>query len=150
MTPTVLYWDSNCFLAWLQEEPHGFESCEDVLKSAEHGRCRIITSTLTISEVLNIRGSKPIHRVDRDRVVNFFKREYIFTSPLTQRIAEHSRDLVWDFGIHPKDAVHVATALAARVPILNTFDKKLIAKSGKIGDYSMQIERPSADQYNLL
>ena len=110
MTPRVLYWDSNCFLAWLQGEPAGYESCQDVLKLAERGECRIITSTLTISEVLHLRGSKPIDRVDRNRVVNFFKRSYISTSPLTRIIAEKSCEHAWDYGILPKDPVHVATA----------------------------------------
>ena len=149
MTPRELYWDSNCFLAWLQEEPAGFESCEQVLESAERGECRIVTSTLTIAEVLNRRGSKPIDRADRNRVVDFFRRSYIATSPLTRVIAENSREIVWDYGIHPRDAVHVATALYLKVDILHTFDKKLIAKSGKINGHSILIEEPSSNQFYL-
>ena len=69
---------------------------------------------------------------------------------LTRRIAERSRDIFWDHGIDPKDAVHVASALAAKVGIFSTFDKKLIGKSGSIDGSTMIIEKSSVDQGDLL
>lgn len=40
---------------------------------------------------------------------------------------------VWEDDIKPKDAIHVATALALGANALETFDQGLIGKSGKVG-----------------
>lgn len=53
------YWDSCCFLAWLQEEdPVRARGCGQVISEAEAGKLRIVTSSLTLAEVLWIRGSR--------------------------------------------------------------------------------------------
>ena len=91
----------------------------------------------------------PIPADKRQQVVNFFKRSYIIPLSITRRIAEASRELVWDHGIEPKDALHVATALKAKVDILNTFDQSLIGKSLKVGDPKLLIEIPSVAQGDL-
>ena len=62
---------------------------------------------------------------------------------LTRRIAEVARDLAWDHGIHPRDSVHVASAIAAKITVLNTFDKKLI------GNPAITIEEPTIKEPEL-
>ena len=62
---------------------------------------------------------------------------------ITRRISESARTFVWDYGVAPKDALHVATAIDAGVPLMNTFDKKLRSKSGKIGNPALLIEIPN-------
>jgi hypothetical protein len=57
-------------------------------------------------------------------------------------VGEYARELIWEHGFHPKDSIHVATAVLSRVPHLDTFDKKLIAKSGLIGDPPLVIGHP--------
>jgi hypothetical protein len=51
-----LYWDSDTFLAWFQQEPGKVELCEGTLERAENGEVVIFTSALTIAEVLWLRG----------------------------------------------------------------------------------------------
>lgn len=41
-------------------------------------------------------------------------------------LAERARDVVWNYGVKPKDAIHVATALDAQVDQLDTFDEGLL------------------------
>ena len=53
------YWDSNAFLGWLAEEPDKIDYCRPVIKAAESGKVRILTSALTIPEVLWIKGRDP-------------------------------------------------------------------------------------------
>ena len=50
------YWDSNAFLGWLAEEPDKIDYCRPVIEAAEAGSVRILTSALTIAEVLWIKG----------------------------------------------------------------------------------------------
>ncbi len=68
---------------------------------------------------------------------------------LTRRLAEDARDLAWDHGVDPKDSVHVASALAAKVAVLNTFDNPLIGKSGLIGTPPLVIEEPAVEAPEL-
>lgn len=149
MTLERRYWDSDCFLGWLQAEDGKIEPCRQVLNLAAKGETEIVTSALTIAEVLHLRGRQPVPADKRQQVIDFFKRSYIVTMSITRRIAEDSRDLVWDHGIEPKDALHVATAISAKVDVFNTFDQPLIGKSLKIGDPKLLIEIPNVTQRDL-
>ena len=149
MTLERRYWDSDCFLGWLQAEAGKVEPCRQVLDIAARGELEIITSALTIAEVLHLRGHQPISADKRQQVIEFFKRSYIIPMSITRRIAEASRDLVWDHGIDPKDALHVATALKAKADVFNTFDRPLIGKSLRVGDPKLLIEIPKVAQGDL-
>ncbi len=143
------YWDSDCFLAWLNEEPGKVDLCEAVLEEAAEGKIIIATSALTIAEVLKLRGEKKIPVEMEQEVIKFFKAEYIAIRNVTRLIAEQARALVWHNGIDPKDAIHVATALDARLPLFNTFDKNLLAKNGQVGSPPLRIEQPMVDEPKL-
>jgi predicted nucleic acid-binding protein len=143
------YWDSDCFLAWLQSEAGKADACREVLEAADEGKILLITSALTLAEVLYLRGGRPIPKARKDIVVNFFKNEYIAVRNVTRHIAELARELVWDHGIRPKDAVHVATAQEARLSLMNTFDRNLLKKSPVPGNPPLVIAKPSVREPNL-
>lgn len=149
MTIDRRYWDSDCFLGWLQAEDGKIEPCRQVLNLAGRDDVEIITSALTIAEVLNLPGHEPISSDKRQQVIDFFKRSYIITMSITRRTAEKSRELVWDHGIKPKDALHVTTALLAKVDVFNTFDQSLIGKSLTVGNPPLLIEIPKVKQGDL-
>ena len=136
------YWDSDCFLGWLLAEPDKMDPCQEVLAAAEDGKLLIVTSALTIAEVLALRGRLRIAPADRIRVDSFFRNDYVVIRNITRRISEAARELVWDHGVKPKDALHVATALDAGLQLLNTFDRDLIKKSGRIGMPALAISKP--------
>lgn len=144
------YWDSDCFLGWLQEEPEKTALCGEVLNLCEQGKLKIATSTLAIAEVLMLRPKDALPKERRAKVESLFAKKYIHTIALTRRIAESARNLVWDHGVDPKDAIHVASALFAKVDVLNTFDAKLIKLSGAIGNPSLVIEEPATDVPELI
>jgi predicted nucleic acid-binding protein len=127
------YWDSVAFLAYFLAEKGRVDSCEAVLEEAEKGKILIVTSALTLSEVLALRGAKRLvpRPKMKARVIDFFKNEYIAVQNVTREVAELSRDLVWDHGIKPKDAIHVASAIAAGVTVFETYDRPLITKGNK-------------------
>ena len=78
----------------------------------------------------------------REQISSFFKQPYISVQNVTRRISETAREIFWEFGVMPKDAIHVATALTYRIPVLNTFDGVLLGSNGKIGDPPLRIEKP--------
>jgi len=102
----------------------------------------IVVSSLALAEVLMLRGRPSIPKARSERVREFFEHEFVVVSQLDRVTAELAQDLVWDHGINPKDAVHVAAAIRAKVPYLDTFDSGLIAKSGLIGNPPLRIGPP--------
>jgi len=140
----IRYWDSAAFLAYFKEEPGRVDRCAAILEDAENGKILIVTCALTLAEVLALRGQPriPPDPVLKQKVTDFFKNEYISVQNVTRQVAELARDLVWDHDIAPKDAVHVAAALAVEAPILETFDQPLIGKSGKVGTLPLIIREP--------
>lgn len=135
------YWDANVCLAYLNEEP-GSDGCQIVLDDAENGKIEIVISALTIAEVLNFRGKSAIPKSESEAIRQFFRNSFFLTVDLDRYIAELAQDVVWDFGIKPRDAIHVATALACEVPILDTFDKGLLNNNGRIGDPPLIVCKP--------
>lgn len=129
---TAVYWDSCAFLKHLLQEPE-HELCDGTILQAEDGKLIIVTSTLTIAEVLNIRGCQKIPKANRQMVERLFSEDCIEVRNVTRKTATLARELVWEKNIKPKDAIHVATALEMGMQVMNTFDDDLIKHSRKVG-----------------
>lgn len=142
MPVELIYWDSVTFLAHFRQEAGRVEKCAGTIERAEAGDVCIFTSTLTIAECLWLRGNPRIPKHRADIVRRFFQRSYIRLRNVTRKTSELAQDLVWDHGIHPKDAVHVATAIEGLVPIMETFDGGLLDKSGLVGNPPVLIREP--------
>lgn len=137
-----IYWDSDAFLGYFNNEPDKQSKCEGVLQAADEGAVVIVTSALTLTEVLYVKGKSKMDVSKRDLVDQFFKSDYISVHNVTRPIANMARDLVWDHNVRPKDAIHVATATINKVEELNTFDEKLLGLDGKTGKPILRICKP--------
>ena len=144
MTVEIIYWDSDCFLGHFQAEAGKAEKCDGVLQRAERGEVLIVTSTLTLAEVLWMRGGPRLSREKAELVQKFFRRSYIRVYNVSRKLAEAAQVLVWDNSIKPKDAIHVATAIHLRAEALETFDIDLIGKSGTVGKPLLLIREPQS------
>ena len=144
MTVAKIYWDSDCFLAYFQAELGKVEKCEGILEKAERGDVLIVTSTLTIAEVLWMRGAPRLTKDKATTVQKFFRKSYIRVVNVDRKIAESAQFHVWDNDVRPKDAIHVATAISYGCEALETFDVGLIGKSGKVGSPLLLIREPQA------
>lgn len=143
MTVELIYWDSDAFLGWLQEEPGKAELCAGTLERAKAGEVAIITSALTVAEVLWLRNHPRIPKEKAETLRKFFRHSYIKVQNVTRSISESAQDLVWDHGVKPKDAIHVATALKInRISALETFDDDLLKLTNTIGTPPLQIRKP--------
>lgn len=137
------YWDSNAFLAWLQNEPNREAACRDTLDAAQRGDFLIVTSALTLAEVLWMRGAPKLTEQKAAILNKFFRRSCMRVVNLDRRIAQRAQRLVWESGIKPKDSVHVATALQFECPILETFDEPLIKKGQNFDDIIVREPQPA-------
>lgn len=122
------YWDSATFLGWLSEEPDKIPEIKPVLDAAEAGNVMLVTSALTIPEVLWLKGHAKLPLEQARKVEAFFKHGWIVVRELDRFIAEEARALVWQKNVKPKDAIHLATALHQDVQLdqFDTFDDGLI------------------------
>lgn len=139
------YWDSVTFLGWLSDEADKVPLCRPVLEAAEGGSVVIVTSALTIAEVLWPKGHEKISAHHAKKIESFFRHSWIIVRELDRFIAEDARELVWSKNVKPKDAIHMATALRQDVQLdqFDTFDNGLIKLSGTLGDPPLAIGRPS-------
>jgi len=142
MAVELRYWDSGCFLAWLLPERQRVPACRSVIRAAERRETKIVTAAHTLTEVIHLKGQPHLTREHEERIRRFFKRSFVVVRGITRFIAEDARELIWKHGVKPKDALHVATAIRARIPLLETFDDGLIALSGKLGRPPIAIAHP--------
>ncbi len=139
----LVYWDSNAFLGLIGKEPDKYQACENVWKAAQNEDLRIVTSTLTIAEVIYSKGIPKMDPEHRSRVNAFFRQLHMALEPLTRLIAELARDVVWDHSIKAKDAVHVATAAYHEIPVLHTFDEGLLRlETVSVNGFTLRIIKP--------
>ena len=127
------YWDSTAFIALFAEEEDRVDQCQGVLDAAERDEVEIVTSALTLSEVVHIRGRERLDADLEDRLVAFFEQPYIIIVDLTRDISESARELLWRHRhLRPKDANHLATAIYANVAIIDAFDDDFLRLDGQL------------------
>ena len=143
------YWDACAFLGLLKKEPDKWEVCRAVLQEAKAGNIQIVTSALTLVEVIKLKRRVPIGPEDAERIKRFFKHKWIDVRNLERYTAETAREMVWEHGVEPKDAVNVATAVRSHIARLDTFDDDLVELDGRIGEPPLQITYPSVNQQAL-
>src|SRR5207244_9010000 len=85
------YWDTATFLGWLSEEPDKVPETKPVLDAAEAGNVMLVTSALTIPEVLWLKGHSKIPAPDANKVEAFFKHGWIVVRELDRLFAKEAR-----------------------------------------------------------
>ena len=136
------YWDSCCFLGYLGNEPDKADKCEPVLTAAEDGHIEIVTSALTLTEVIKVKGAQAIPKDQEKKIRDFFEHSWIIVREVDRFISEHARDLIWTHGLKPYDAIHLATALNLKLSVMDTFDSDLLKLSNKVGNPRLVIAHP--------
>lgn len=149
MKPKRFYWDANSFLAFLKEEEGRVENCRQILHAAERGDIQIVTSALTLTEVVHIKGRIRMDAKDEELISGMFEKDFVIMD-VDRRIAEHARQLLWQHQeLQPKDSIHVASALVAKVDELHTFDDPLLKLDGKLGTPALKICKPGLSEPEL-
>ena len=137
------YWDANAFLGWFNDEQDKVGACQGVLEAAESGTIEIVTSALTLVEVIKLKGEKHLPREKEEIIRGFFENPYIIVREVDRFIAEDARELIWAHNLNPKDSVHLATALRLKLSVLDTFDRDLMKLTGKLGVPKLIIGHPN-------
>ncbi len=125
------YWDSTAFIAFLKPEPGRVDACEAVIELAKKGDFRIVTSTLTFSEVVHIRGRERMTPEMEDTLKGFFEYPFIVPVTLNRAVSEYARELMWRHShLRPYDANHLASAFFAGVHTIDFYDDDFLRLNG--------------------
>jgi len=142
----LVYWDSCTFLGWFndKEEPENTKKCLGTIKAAEREEIIIVTSAITLIEVIKIKGKNQLSQENEKIIKDFFENNFIKVVNVERFVAEDARYLIWKYPhLNPKDSIHLATTLRHNVPLLNSFDDHLLKLNGKIE--GIKITEPNID-----
>ncbi|BAK43390.1 PIN domain-containing protein [Eggerthella sp. YY7918] len=142
-----VYWDACCFIDYLEGNERG-RQVRGVLEKAQNGELVIVTSVLSLIEVL---GDKDASEKERQKIKEAMRPQCgIQLVDLTRHLAESAREFVWQYSYHKhsKDAVHLATALYVTkyqtIDEIHSFDNDLLKLDGRVG---IRIVQPSLENY---
>ena len=135
-------------MAVFNDEVGRVDKCRSVMYAAERGELRIITSALTLTEVIKIKGKQPLSASAEDTIKAFFEHDWIIVRDVDRFVAEQARNFIWTHNLKPCDAIHLATAYLMKLRHLDAFDRKDLGKlNGKLGALPMNIGEPPLIPY---
>ena len=150
MKEELIYWDSDCFLAHLNNEPFKADQCAGTIKRMEAGEVILVTSTFSLVEVLWLRRDGELIKEENELVTSVFDNFRVRLHNLSRKIAKDAQSLIFSHDVPPEDAVHLATALDLNVNALETFDKKFLSMNNKPTFNSLTIREPIAPSQGEL
>ena len=143
-----LYWDSCCFLSFLQGDSTRTE-LQTLMADARAGGVLIVTSTISVAEVAYLAPEGLGLPLDRDverQIEDFWRSgQAIRFVEVDAGIAARARTLLrhalsqgWER--NPRDALHLASAQQASVSTIHTYDERWDRYAQLIG---RTVERPN-------
>jgi len=150
--PPKVYWDACAFIGRIQREPDKIVELEQLTELATQGKLLIVTSTLTIAEVLKEPALGPSDDEKFRSIADFFENPWIILRNVDRRIAETAAKLRITYEkLRTPDAIHLATAIRWQVVAFHTYDHKdLLKRNGLIGDPPLEIVKPCYPEKNPL
>lgn len=117
--------DTMLFIYHFENHPKFGAVAGRILEAAEHGRCRLVVSTLALMEVLVVpkrHGEDELCQRYRDFFQSFPNLEVL---PVDLQVAEIASDLRAVYQIRTPDALHLATGRRAGARIFLSEDRRL-------------------------
>ncbi|HEV3482987.1 MAG TPA: type II toxin-antitoxin system VapC family toxin [Candidatus Acidoferrales bacterium] len=140
----LLYWESSVFIDLIERTAERIQTLDAIVASAEKGEVRIVTSAFTLTEVSKLNNLGLLPEWKEKLIVKFFENDWIVVRNVDRITAEHARPIIRHHALKPPDALHVATALLAKVDVLHTYDgDHLLPLDRKIGVPALRIEQPN-------
>lgn len=141
--PRPIYWDACCFISILSNEANA-DDCLKVVRAAEAGDVVLVTSAISLVEVIKLDGKMPVRETEQQKVDDAMLGPHFRIREVDRTVAQLARRLIWDHGVEVKDAIHVATALDASITEMHTTDGKLTKLSPLIvqGHQQLTIREP--------
>jgi predicted nucleic acid-binding protein len=122
MSGKKVFWDTNLFIYLIEENKLHLNKVHNLLQFLEENEYEIITSTLTLGEIL----TKP-YKDDRLDLVETYKDFFsnMELVELNSEIASLFTQIRADYSIKTPDAVQLASAVYAKADLFVTNDDRL-------------------------
>ena len=147
MPPPRRLWDSSVVIGYLTGDQSIGLACSQIIRQAELKETEILVSQMAIVETSYLRGQSD--EASERLIKEFFSREYIVPVNIDSYVSFIARDLVRKYRnsprISPADAVHLATAIHWKIPVLETTDNPLIRFNQREGNPPVSVRRPLYD-----
>ena len=134
-------WDSSVIIGFLAGYREIEWACQQIIQQAERGEAQIAVSEMAKVETAYLAG---INDSDSELLIKeFFSRRYIIPISVDDPVSEISRDLIRKHrGLQPPDAIHLATAILWKIPVVETTDPDLLNLDRTEGRPLIQTRRP--------
>ena len=145
MAVTRVYWDSSVFHALFSKEAGRVEKCQRIEQAAQKGLVEIYFSSVSYTECVWLKSvERRLSKEHEEVIQKYFQHKFLKPVTCERSIGEEARQLLWRYAhLKPKDAIHVASALFARVDAMHSYDDDDLVKiSGQIGDPPLRICHP--------
>ena len=150
------YLDACVLLAFLNQvaEPERYQECLPVMKASERGEINAFTSTLSLSEVIFLKGIDN-ENIQEEIIETFFRSPWLTMIAYEPEVALISRRIARKYRTKPMDSNHLASALKVQAKVFHTIDERLIKNlEGAISlepEFSepMVVQRPTGFQIEL-
>lgn len=118
---------------------------EQLTDLAQKGVFKIVTSALTITEVLKGPNANSPNEEQAELILSYFDNEYIELRPVDVQVASYAANLRRQFkSLKTADAIHVATAHLAAAKVLQTYDyADLLKRDGLMCNPPLPIKEPA-------
>jgi predicted nucleic acid-binding protein len=150
-----IYWDSAAWIAYINREMPSpknsikdkrYEMCRATLERASKGEIEIVTSAFTLAEVCK----KTEITSPANNLPAFFQQPYILVIPVDTQVGRKAQylQLAGSIKRKPPDAIHIASALIANVPVFHTFDEYLLELNGALtldDGNKLQVVKPTEE-----
>ena len=149
-----MYWDSSVFVAFFNDESGRGNVVETLLNEGTDGKLTIITLSFACVEVLKLKEQKHLTKEQEEQISDLFQYPCIKLVDATRLICEAARHLIWKYAaLKPKDAVHIASALAyaqrEQLDFLFSYDKDFLDLDGEVTQ-KFHIKEPFIEQLPLF
>jgi predicted nucleic acid-binding protein len=131
-------WDASVIIDYLKGTGEA-GVCDDIIEHAGKGDLEIAVSMLAHAEVAKVDGSER----DEGLIQEFFSRPYVISIAVTRQVTAEARRLVRDGLVkRSADAIHAATALVYKIPILETTDLDDFKSVNGVGEPPLEVRKP--------
>ena len=118
----AIYWDSCVFLDRLKRHKDRIGLLEKITDAAAAGHFLIVTSSVTIAEVIKLPTLPLMLQEQVKQIELYFENAWISVRIVDEVIAKAAAEIRREHGLKTCDAIHLATALHFKIPTFHTYD----------------------------
>ena len=100
----LIYWESSVFIDLIEKTAGRIETLQSIVKAAERGEVRIVTSALTLAEVSKLKHLGLLPEWKEKLIVKYFENDYIVVHNVDRATSEHARPIIRGHNLKPRRA----------------------------------------------